>query len=154
MLGQDDFDKRLLARLKAYFHNRACKVFLVFDSLDPMGDRFRDGSFEVIRTPRDDFYANADDKVLEIVGEFLVNDDFKDDVSVVTDDCDLQEKVRSAIAYHARKRLVKVIRATDFSRRLRDGEERIASAGLTDKTEAENDSDSLKEELLKRWGEH
>lgn len=152
LLGRDDFDKMLIGRLREYFSGKRPKVFLVFDSVDPMGDRFSDDPFEVIRTPRDDFYSSADDKVLEIVLKYLADDAFKEEIEVVTDDLDLTEKLKVAIAYHAKRNRVKVERSTDLADKVMAREEFLTASTLTDKFDAEHSSDSLNDELLKIWG--
>jgi hypothetical protein len=152
LLEQKVFSDILFARLKSFFKNKACRVFLVFDSVDFMGDRFKDGFFEVVYTPRDNFYASADDKILEIAENFLTGEDLKEDVAVITDDVDLQGKIKLLIAYNAKKNRVKMIRATDFSRTVIRWEDNQSTVGLTDKTEAELDADDLNAELLKIWG--
>ncbi len=154
LLGEDGFDKILIDRLKAYFAGKSPKVFLIFDSVDPMGDRYVEDNFEIIRTPRDDFYDGADDKVLEIVLGYLSDDDFKEEIDVITDDVELAEKLKAAIAYHTKRNRVKVARSTEFADKMDAKVESLLLADLTDKTAAENDSDDLNAELLKIWGKN
>jgi hypothetical protein len=153
LLGEVDFDKMLLARLRGYFGDRRPEVCLIFDSVDPVGDRFSSGNIEVVYTPRDNYYSSADDKVLEVALAHLADEDFKDELVIVTDDLDLTEKVRAAIAYHAKRDKVRVVRSTDFADKIKAREEAVFAEGLTDKSEAEEAGESLKAELLEIWGE-
>lgn len=153
LLGQVDFDKMLASRLRDFFGLKRHKVILVFDSNDFMGDRSAEGNIEIIYTPRDGFYKNADDKVLEVVINFLADEDFKEEVCVVTDDLDLQEKVRLAIAYHAKKRRVKIEQSTDFAARMKAAADFEAQKGLSDKSPAEEESSDLNAELLRIWNQ-
>lgn len=151
MLDRADFDKTLAASLKDFFGEKQHGVILVFDSNDVLGDRLSNGNIEIIYTPRDRFYKNADDKILEIVGSFLANDDFKEEIFIITDDLDLQEKIRAAIAYHAKRRRVTIEGATEFASRMELAAAYEANKNLSDKSAAEEESGELNAELLKIW---
>ena len=152
MLGYQDFDKMLLVRLKDFFGNKQNKVILIFDSNDLMGDRYNDGLIEIVYTPRDDFYRNADDKVLETVRVFLSNEQFNDEIMVITDDLDLSGKVNNSIAYHSKKGRVKIERSTDFASKIELFEASVLAKDDSDKRELESDHKDLNAELLKIWG--
>jgi hypothetical protein len=151
LLDSDDFDKILISKIKKYFIGKKSRIFLVFDSLDVMGDRFADGLLDVVYAPRDGFYNNADDKVLEIADRFLSGSDFKDDILVVTDDIDLRNKVDTAISFNAKKHQVKVLRASDLARLMNEAEQLIAEKEFDEK-DLGRDSEQINNELLRIWG--
>jgi hypothetical protein len=154
LLGCKDFDKMLLVRLQDFFGRRQHRVILIFDSNDLMGDRFNDGQIEVVYTPRDSFYRNADDKVLETVRIFLADENFNEEIAVVTDDLDLTAKVNQSITYHAKKDRVKTERSTEFAQKIEAREAVVLAGDDLDRKELENDSKDLNAELLKIWGKH
>lgn len=152
LLGHEDFDKMLLVCLKDFFGSKQNRIILIFDSNDLMGDRFNDGLIEVVYTPRDEFYKNADDKVLETVRLFLADEGFSDEIIIVTDDLDLTQKVNESIVYHTKRNRVKTERSTDFAKRIELFEAANSAKNDSDKKELENDSKDLNAELLKIWG--
>lgn len=151
LIDKDDFDKILISKIKEYFLGKKSRVFLVFDSLDPVGDHVRDGLLEVVYTPRDSFYKDADDKVLEIAERFLEDAFFRDDIIVVTDDIDLRNKVDTAISFNAKKHQVKLLRASDLARLIKEAEQLVAERDFDEK-DLGRDSDKINRELLRIWG--
>jgi hypothetical protein len=86
LLGHDDFDTRLVSLVKRY--SRSKKFVLVFDSADPMGDKRVENNLTIVYTPKDDYYKNADDKIIEIA---LAAKNEK--IRVITDDIEIKEKI-------------------------------------------------------------
>jgi len=150
ILFQNDFDKNLIEVIKKYFCTKKMKVYLVFDSNEPMGDKFSEGFIEIIYTPRDTFYQSADDKVLELVAREIDLGAGNNQISVVTDDLDLIEAVEKA----ARKRnySLVIIKARDFA-------EKIKNKNIQDKIIIEDrgidkeQEEKINRELLKIWRE-
>jgi len=139
LLGEEDFDKKLIEMMKNYFLNKKIKVYLVFDSTDLMGDRFKEKNVTVIYTPRDNYYKSADDKIVELTRNYL--EDSKEEVMVVTDDIELKEKVRK-VGQENNKLFFK--QATDFSEKLKiDIQE--------ENNLSEDEKEKINDELLKIW---
>jgi predicted RNA-binding protein with PIN domain len=120
---------------------------LVFDSADPLGDRYHQDNLEIVYTPRDDFYCGADDKIMEILRRRLAEQALKEEIVVATDDLGLQNSVKGAKAESANGARVKIMTATDLARRLAELAEKD---GLAD--EKNIDAGDLNKELLKIWG--
>ena len=70
ILDDENFDKKLISNIKKYFFNKNNSVYLVFDSNDPMGDKYKEDNIAVIYTPRDNYYKGADDKIIELTQKF------------------------------------------------------------------------------------
>ncbi len=83
LLDEEDFDKILIEEIKKLNKKKRREYFLVFDSSDPMGDKYIDEGVVVIYTPKDSFYKNADDKIVELVKKHV------NDSVLVTDDLGL-----------------------------------------------------------------
>ena len=149
LLLEDDFDKILISQVKKYFNDKEIKVILVFDSADLMGDKIIEGHFEIVYTPRDSFYKCADDKVLEITSNYLNEEDLKEELVIVTDDIELKEKIKKEIRDSENGYRVKVIRATDFAKKI------LARNGVVKNVDknvfSKNDINNLNKELLKKW---
>ena len=88
MLREKDFDKTLIDTIKNSKFVLRNKFVLVFDSNDIMGDRVKENNLTIIYTPRDSYYKNADDKIVEEAKKL------KNDFTLVTDDLDLTQKIK------------------------------------------------------------
>ena len=87
ILFEDSFCERLIRILKKFNKRRKRNIILVFDSLEPMGDKEKiDKYLTVIYAPRDNFYKSADDKIVELVERNIKN---KENVILVTDDLEI-----------------------------------------------------------------
>ncbi len=86
LLDFDDFDKILIEKIAGLTQKK--NYVLVFDSLNYMGDRFQQENLEIIYAPRDEFYGNADAKILEIVKQ-------EKDCFLISNDLDLIEKAKN-----------------------------------------------------------
>lgn len=148
ILFQVSFDKSLIEIIKKYFQDKKMKIYLVFDSNEPMGDKFSDGYIEIVYTPRDNYYHSADDKVLELVAREIDQGAGNNQISVVTDDLDLTESVEKA----ARKRdySLVIIKARDFAEKIRNKKIQdniiIEDRGINKEQE-----EKINRELLKIW---
>lgn len=148
ILFEDDFDKKLIQIVKEYFFNKKMKISLVFDSNEPMGDKYLDNNIEVIYTPRDNYYQSADDKVLELVSREIDNGVGNNQITVVTDDLDLSELVEKS----AKKRnySLVIIKARDFAKKI---QRKInTSDDAQEKKELDYQSgEKITKELFKLW---
>lgn len=109
ILDRENFDKELIVIIKEFFGAKKHRVDLVFDGRDNMGDKFADGNVNIIYTPRDNYYRNADDKIVELVN----NDDEGLEhgfVFVITDDLELIERVGKV------SEKIQIIRAGEFAK--------------------------------------
>jgi hypothetical protein len=146
LLERKDFDTILPVLVGDFFAGKQNEAVLVFDPRDSLGDRYSCGKLEIVYAPRDDFYRDADDKVLEIVKNHLSDENFKKEIRVVTNDLELRNKLKAAMSESPIGRRVKLIRADDFVREL---ERRLEGE---DEAEEKNiDEPGLNDELLRAW---
>src|SRR3989339_1535876 len=100
MLGQDDFDRKLIDMIREFNRDRGVNITLVFDGTDPMGDKILvDHNLTVIYSPKDRFYRSADDKIVEMVRGSFISGDFagaEKGIVVVTDDGGLRKRLEEA----------------------------------------------------------
>ena len=94
LLDEDDFDQKLIDIIKRYinaYNNK--KIILVFEGIDPMGDKAFDGNLTVVRAPRDgDYYKDADVKIIEMIN----NAEKPEQLVVITDDREILDAAREA----------------------------------------------------------
>jgi len=134
LLSETDWDQELIDIVKDYFIAREQKAILVFDSNDPLGDRYTDGNITVIYTPRDVLYNNADDKIIEL----MKNEKRPEDWIVVSDDLN--------IIHEAGKLDIEVILARDFAKKI------VPSVEVDDEDElSEREEDEITDELSNEW---
>jgi hypothetical protein len=146
LLERQDFDTILSALVEDFFAGKQNEAVLVFDPRDSLGDRYRQGNLEIVYTPRDNFYRNADDKVLEIIKNHLADENFKKEIRVVTNDIELKNKIKDAMSDSPIGWRVKLIRADDFAGEM----DRKLSNDEMDNEKNIDDPD-LEKELLKIW---
>lgn len=137
MLNEKDFDKALIdIILNSKFILRN-KFVLVFDSNDIMGDRIKENNLTIIYTPRDSYYKNADDKVLEEAKKL------KNDFTLVTDDLDLTKKVKDL-----KLKNFNIKKASSMAKELLNAIE----VDLEERTELDDDEmDEITEEFREIW---
>ncbi len=134
LLGQLNFDQELIIIIKDFLSLKDKKAILVFDSNDPLGDRYTEDNLTVIYTPRDAVYANADDKIIEL----MENEKKPQDWIVVSDDM----KIIDA----AQKLDIDIILATEFAKKLVPGIE------VEDEDElSESEQNEITDELMDEW---
>ncbi|MCD4694248.1 NYN domain-containing protein [bacterium] len=114
LLNRENFDNILIDKLSFFAGQKRCDIYLVFDSVDPLGDKVEKDNLKIIYTPRDTYYRNADDKILELLNSFLKNDE----VILVTNDINLKDKaIKKGVKRGAGNRL-KIEDTNDFILRL------------------------------------
>ena len=69
------------------------EIILVFDSSDPMGDKYRQENITVVYTPKDNYYKNADDKIIEVTRQKFNTENYKEKINIITNDLDLTRKI-------------------------------------------------------------
>lgn len=158
ILKEEDFDKKLIGLIKNFNKDKKRIITLVFDGGDRLGDKYTDGNIEVIKTPRDGFYRDADDKIIEIIyslrKRYFGNIENKlkgaeelkipkDDLKVVTDDIALTEKLREII--REKNLFIEIEKASDFVDRLKMKNQDSEENSL------ESDYDEINEELMDLW---
>jgi predicted RNA-binding protein with PIN domain len=114
LLGEEDFDRQLIKIIEDYNYNKGRKIFLVFDGIDRLGDKYTNGNITVIRAPKDDFYKTADDKIIELAQDIIAT--VKDDLVVITDDLGIKDLVVKNNLDNKRK--IKMIKTTAFAEKL------------------------------------
>lgn len=149
ILFEDDFDKKLVYIIKQYFSKKQINIFLIFDSADLMGDKYEDENVTVIYTPKDSYYKNADDKVVELLYEKI--DNIKDEITLVTDDLEIIEKAEKIVKETGTKK-VYFEKSTNFALKIENKnvrsnqEENKDTRGLSKKQIS-----NINEELLNLW---
>ena len=134
MLSNSGFDQELITMIKIHFASTKKKVILVFDSNDPLGDRYTEDNVTVIYTPRDAVYENADDKIIEL----MKNEKRPEEWIIVTDDMDIIDE--------AQRLDVEVTLARDFAKEL------MPDLDIDDEDELNSSEiDTINDELLDEW---
>jgi len=135
ILNNPGFDQELISLAKTYLTPRGKKAILVFDSNDPLGDRYTEDNITVIYTPRDAVYENADDKIIEL----MENEKRPEDWVVVSDDMRIIDE--------AQRYDIEVMLASDFAKKL------MPEADFDDDDEEFNGEnvEALNSELLDEW---
>lgn len=139
ILGEDGFDLKLIGLIKGYSQKK--KIILVFDGIDLMGDKYRDGNLTIVRTPKDNFYKNADDKILELTKYYLETG--KEEITIITDDREIWDKIKNF-----KNKKIFIYPASKFILKLKP-EEKSEQNEKEDLSKEEQDK--INEELLKIW---
>ncbi len=143
LLLKKDFDTILIERLNRFFSGKKVEVFLVFDSSDPLGDKYKSDNIKVIYAPKDDHCGSADKKIIELVKRY--NND-KREMVVVTDDVELARKAKKSLSGSGQKKL-QIEGASGFGERLKKKEatpiEDKANRGSWSKPEVEEFNKNL-----------
>lgn len=147
LLDEADFDKQLIELIKEYNRGKTREIFLVFDSLDPMGDKHQEDNVTIIYTPRDDYYSSADDKIVELVRNFKK----EKQVAVITDDIEIKEKIKKINLDNDSDIILE--QATDFAKKLEKFFEKQLDKDLINDEEgmSKEDKDEVNKELLDIW---
>ena len=152
MLGEVNFDKKLIRIIGEYYRKQPHKILLVFDGQDPLGDRIAAGAnITVIYSPRDKYYRSADDKIVEMImtrrglpaGQ---------NVCVVTDDVGLKNRVEEA--YKENRQPLTIERATDLAQKLLKKSWKKETGDVKEDGKRglkENDINKINNDLLKLW---
>jgi len=139
ILGEIDFDKKLIDLIQQKNQARPRRVVLVFDSADRMGDKIENGKLTIIYAPQDNYYKGADNKIVELAEKYNKE---KNNVFMVSNDIDLGEKVKKINNFQNN---IKIIKARDFA------EIFDISNSVDNKIDPEIE-DSITEEFLDLWG--
>lgn len=145
LLKENDCNQRLEEILTDYFAGSKKRVILVFDSLDPLGDKHTKGYLQIIYSPRDRYYSSADDKIMEIIEQKC-----EQDMVVVSDDIEIKEKVEEFNRRGYNNLNHK--KATDFASDMenfrigRENKKIDNNKGLSD-----DEVDEINKELLKKF---
>jgi len=163
ILSEKDFDKQLIDIVREWIGDKQKIVVLVFDSLDPLGDRYSEGFLEVIYSPRDKYYKTADDKILEIFREWsraqkgdrdyslnIINRLSKDDLAFVSNDRDLISRVEEFSAEISEN--IELISCDRFIA-IMEKKENLDESREIDEDRGLNteEIDEINDELLKKW---
>ena len=140
LLDKKNFDHLLIDIIKEYNQDRKQKIFLVFDSTDPMGDKFREDDIIVIYAPRDNYYRNADDKIIELAREAEDNH-----IIIITDDIEIKEKIKKLKL--DLKLDLNLVTATDFVDNLKTSLEEEPD----EKDLGDAQKEKINQELLNIW---
>lgn len=95
ILYDDNWQQELIELLKDHFSSASKQVILVFDSVDPMGDKYQTGNITVIHAPKDGYYQSADDKIKELI-ETRTHESEK--TTIVTDDIEIRKSIEESEA--------------------------------------------------------
>ncbi|MEA3449521.1 MAG: NYN domain-containing protein [Patescibacteria group bacterium] len=144
MLGQDNFDLKLIEIFKNFNQNKNKEIELVFDGVDMMGDRRAvDDKLSVVYAPKDDFYDSADDKIVEMTERYANRKD--KEITVVTDDVGLKKRILKIGERYNKK--INLEKATWWA-----GELTRIDDAIDEKEELENKQiNKINQELLKYW---
>ena len=140
ILNNPGFDQELISLAKTYLTPRGKKAILVFDSNDPLGDRYTEDNITVIYTPRDAVYNNADDKIIEL----MQSEKRPEDWIVITDDMNIIEEARDLD--------IENISTREFAAEL------MPVGNLAEDSEeedelSETEQGEISDELMGEWGE-
>lgn len=145
ILKNVDFDKQLIDIMRQYNNGKGKKIFLVFDGVDRLGDKYEIENITIIRSPKDDYYKTADDKIVELAQNISKN--VKDNLVVITNDLGIKDLIVKNNLDNERE--IKIVKATDFAKQIdfkQDSEQYEDDKKLDD-----NDVDKINSELLKIW---
>jgi len=164
LLDEDDFDKKLIKIIQNYLGDKQKIIVLVFDSLDPVGDKISLGNLEIIYSVRDNYSKSADDKILEIFEQWenancqngevckyslnIIKKIAKNNLTFVSDDIGLRNKVSETKEGINEK--IKLMHNDDFIQIMNrsNGMEVVddGSRGLED-----DEVDNINSDLLEVW---
>lgn len=166
LLPVKEHGQKVVEIVKEFFENRQIRVFLVFDSLEYMGDKVSDGFLTVVYAPRDSFYSSADDKIVELVWQNVgVSPDFaeadkseefdmKDEIVMVSDDLEIISKIEEVQKKVGTNRL-RIERSSDFAVRMNARERgrnlRKKNINQGERGLSKGEIDNINEELLEVW---
>lgn len=153
LLKEKDFDKILIEIINDYFVNQKNKVYLVFDSADPFGDKYAKKNITIIYAPKNELYTTADDKIIELFNKKLFDEKVKDEMTLITDDNGIIKEIIEMKDGQGGKK-IKVVSATSFAERL-VGDEEFDEDDLQDDMDGRGldigKINKLSDELLGLW---
>jgi hypothetical protein len=141
ILDDPNFDELLIETMENFNTDKQRSIFLVFDGIDNMGDKYNaKNNVVVIRSPRDDHYKTADDKIIEM----FHNNECGNEPIIVTDDIELKNSIKKISESMSIK--VTLIQATDFAARLKE-----PNYQNSDKILSQKSKQKINDELLDLW---
>lgn len=152
ILKEKDFDRILIEIIKEWHGSQKNRIILIFDSLDPMGDKYTKGNITVIYTPRDNYYRSADDKILEVAAkEIKTGYPESGSLTVITSDRELTTRIKKFEEKIGTK--LTIVKAEDFAQKLTGFfEDQIINPEEADlRGLARDDIDKINNDLLKLW---
>jgi predicted RNA-binding protein with PIN domain len=147
LLEEKGFDQKLIGILNIWVGDKKHKVYLVFDGIDPMGDKYKSGKINVIYTPRDNYYQSADDKIVELIADLAGKS--HEEIVLVTDDNEIINQVHKQKYETKPIRQINLEKATGFAEKLNyflESGEKADDKNLTDREIGE-----INRELMKLW---
>lgn len=144
ILDRENFDQEIIDIVKEFSIRKEKEVILVFDSTDPMGDKYEEENVTIVYTPRDNYYQGADDKIIEELENCLQEE--KTQFCVVTNDMNLIDRVDELAESHSAD--VDIYKTTDFILELDVKEDEYKENN--DKLSVE-DEEEINEELMNIW---
>lgn len=152
ILEEPDFDKRLVEIVGDYFSKKEMEAFLVFDSNDPMGDKYIKEGVNVITAPRGNApYSCADDKIVEIIAGKIENGEAKDEITVVTDDNGLKDKIMALAEKSGLANKVHLLSCSAFIERVDKVAEGVNDDFFDEEKISVDDEQEINEELRDLW---
>jgi len=149
LLGEEAFDEKLIRLLGQY---KKSKYILVFDGIDRMGDKYEMDNITVIRTPKDEFYKSADDKIVELAKKYLHSGPLRrseseasEGAKIITDDLEIIGRVEKIMNDSGGKIVLE--KATLFAQKLKSYLENKNE----EKDLAEDETEEINDELLNEW---
>jgi predicted RNA-binding protein with PIN domain len=157
MLGEANFDKKLIDMIRNFSRGRGPRIILVFDGADRFGDKSAVSEYlSVVYSPKDRFYRSADDKIVELVQNSWSRQTAGDsrNITVVTDDSELGSRIMSAAS--ETRYNIRLERATDWAEKIikrlykpeADNILKGNKGGLSDK-----DMKNISDEMMRLWKE-
>ena len=147
ILKEKNFDQKLIEMLNIWVEGKKHKIYLVFDSVEVMGDKYKADKINVVRAPKDSHYRSADDKIVEMAVDLA--ESASEEIILVTDDLELIGKVEDEKILKRFMKQVGFEKASDFAKKilyiLEQGQE------ADDKDMAEDEINKINDELLDAW---
>jgi len=114
ILKEKNFDQILIDNVCSYFLNKKNEIYLVFDSIDPFGDRYKKNNIIIVYAPKNELFNNADDKIIDLFYQKILNKKLKDEISLITDDREIIQKIKKISKNYNKK--TNFISATNFAK--------------------------------------
>jgi predicted RNA-binding protein with PIN domain len=147
LLQEKDFDRKLIGMINDWIGEKKHKIYLVFDGVEVMGDRYKADKINVVRAPKDSHYRSADDKIVEMAVDLAESS--SEEIILVTDDIELIGKVEDEKILKRFMKQVSFDKASDFAEKIKYILEHGQEAD--DKDMADDAVDKINDELLKLW---
>jgi len=136
LLDKKDFDLILIKIIQDWNRLKNKRIVLVFDGFDVMGDKYEDKRIVIVRTPKDSYYRNADDKIIEIIKGVI------EDSTLITDD---NELIKKALYFSSGKFKLNIKKATKLALEIE------GSCEMEYDKDYKKEDNSINDELLKIW---